>query len=280
MSKIFEPGIPPKGWQKLILRSAALAFASSVTLPAGDTLAKTELAQTPVPPPPEIRYGHSPHQIGKAAGIVVGVSGSDGFVLTNRAAVPETSACRTIGVSKVGFDAIGPRGTLVARDKPSGLVLLRVTSISYLSPGAAELRRDIVIRSGETVIAVGLPRYGGRYKIDSATSTIEVQSVPGDGRRLLRVTSPRPYPDQLGPLLDPAGNVVGMFIDRRGAMAALGIEGKVPLTVNFAVGTKVIRAFLDAHDVRYRTAMPSAPLAAADLSARAYKFTLNVTCWD
>ena len=66
-----------------------------------------------------------PHMVGKAAGTVVGVSGSDGFVLTNRAAVPETSACRTIGVSKVGFDAIGPRGKLVARDKPSGLVLLR-----------------------------------------------------------------------------------------------------------------------------------------------------------
>ena len=221
-----------------------------------------------------------PHMVGKAAGTVVGVSGSDGFVLTNRAAVPETSACRTIGVSKVGFDAIGPRGKLVARDKPSGLVLLRVTSISYLSSAAAELRGDTVIRSGETVIAVGLPQYGGRYKVDSATGTIEVESVPGGGRRLLRVTSPRPYPDQLGPLLDPAGNVIGMFIDRRGAIAALGIERKVPLTENFAVGTEVIRAFLDAHNVRYRTATPSAPLAAADLVDKAYKFTLNVSCWD
>ena len=85
---------------------------------------------------------------------------------------------------------------------------------------------------------------------------------------------------ELGPLLDLAGNAVGIFIDRRGAMAALGIERKVPLTENFAVGTKVIRAFLDAHNVRYRTANPSAPLAAADLADKAYNFTVKVTCWD
>ena len=233
-----------------------------------------------MPPPPPIRYRHSPHQIGKAAGIVVAVSGSDGFVLTNRAAVPETSACRTIGVSQVGFDAIGPRGTLVARDKPSGLVLLRVADISYLSPGAAELRGEPGIRPGETVIAVGLPPYGNTYRIDGATGTIDIQSVPGDGRRFLRVTTPGHHPNQLGPLLDPAGNAVGMFIDRRGAMAILGIERKVPLTENFAVGTKVMRAFLDRHDIRYRTAGPSAPLTAAALADKAYKFTLNVTCWD
>ncbi len=261
-----------------IALAAALAFALSVMLPAGHSLAKTKTA--PLPKPPPERYGHSPHQVGKAAGIVVGVSGSDGFVLTNRAAVPETSACRTIGVSQVGFDAIGPRGTLVARDKPSGLVLLRVTYISSLSPGEAELRGKPGIRPGETVIAVGLPQWGGRYEIDSATGTFDVLSVPDGDRRFLRVTTPRRDLDQLGPLLDLAGNVVGMFIDRRGAMAALGIEREVPSTGNFAVGMKVIRGFLDAHEIGYRTAAPSAPLAATSLADKAYKFTVNVTCWD
>lgn len=261
-----------------IALATALAFAPSVTLPAGHTLAKTETAQSTVPRPDMPR--HSPHRVGQAAGIVVGVSGSDGFVLTNRAAVPETSACRTIGVSQVGFNAIGPRGTLVARDKPSGLVLLRVASISSLSPRAAELRGEPGIRPGETVIAVGLPKWGGTYKVDSARGTIDVQSAPGNGRRLLRVTTPRHHPYGPGPLLDLAGNAVGIFIDRRGALAALGIERKVPLTENFAVGTKVIRAFLDAHNVRYRTTNPSAPLAAADLADKAYNFTVNVACWD
>ena len=257
----------------VIALMVALVFAPSVTFAADDDPA-TQRSDFERP-----GNGHR-HQVGGGAGIVVGVSGSDRFVLTNRAAVPAGNSCYNIGVSQVGFDPSDFGVKLVARDKLSGLVLLRVSYIRGLSQGVSELSGEPSIRPGQTIIAVGLPRFGGKYEVVSATSTIDVQSAPGDNPRLLKVTTPHDHLNNPGPLLDFAGNVVGMIIDRHGAMAALGIEREVPRTENFAVGTEVIRAFLDVHDVRYRTALPGATTAAADLAKKAYDFTLNVVCWD
>ena len=218
--------------------------------------------------------------MGRAAGIVAGISGADGFVLTNYAAVPATSNCVTIRVARIGTSSLGHPATLVARDKSSGLVLLRVAQISYLSKTSAAFRAGVGVGAGETVVGVGLPRMGGVYKIDSVIGTAGVETLPGDGGRLLRVTTSGPSLSGPGPLLDHAGNTVGMIVEKRAAMTVLGLKRKVPFSENFAVGVRTIRAFLDAKSVRYNSVGPGTAMRMAVLAKAAYDYTVSVTCWD
>lgn len=263
-------------WEQVRVVLAVLAISAPIATAAAQIPAFAETAK-PKPQPP---HGHSPHLVGRAAGIVAGVSGADGFVLTNDAAVPATSNCVTVRVARVGVSALGQHATVVARDKPSGLVLLRVPQISYLSTTTAAFRTGAGIRPGETVIGVGLPRMGGVHKIDGVAGTVGVEALPGDSGYLLRVTTSGPALNEPGPLLDLAGNTVGMIIDKRAAMTVLRLKRKVPFSENFAVGVRTIRAFLDAKSIRYRMAGPGTVMTAAKLAKVAYEYTVSVTCWD
>ena len=49
--------------------------------------------------------------------------------------------------------------------------------------------------------------------------------------------------------------------------------------MNFAIKASVVRAFLDSHDVNYRTESSDRILSAADVADRAKKFTVLVECW-
>ncbi len=55
--------------------------------------------------------------------------------------------------------------------------------------------------------------------------------------------------------------------------------GDIPQNVNFAVSEGTVRAFLDAQDVPYETAPSIDSLKAADVAAKARKFTVVVECW-
>ena len=80
-------------------------------------------------------------------------------------------------------------------------------------------------------------------------------------------------------MLDMSGNVVGGVTAKINAIRVAEVTGDIPQNVNFAIKASVVRAFLDSHDVNYRTKSSDRVLSAADVADRAKKFTVLVECW-
>jgi hypothetical protein len=81
------------------------------------------------------------------------------------------------------------------------------------------------------------------------------------------------------PVLDKAGNVVGVVVGKLDAIRIARATGDIPQNVNFAISAGTARAFLDAHSVPYETASSAKRLEAADAAAKARKFTVPLECW-
>ena len=80
-------------------------------------------------------------------------------------------------------------------------------------------------------------------------------------------------------MLDMSGNVIGVVTSKIDAVKVAEAIGDIPQNVNFAIKASVVRAFLDSHDVKYRTESSDRILSAADVADRAKKFTVLVECW-
>ncbi len=76
-----------------------------------------------------------------------------------------------------------------------------------------------------------------------------------------------------------AGKAVGVVVGKLNAIRIARATGDIPQNVNFAISAGTARAFLDAQDVPYETAPSGQELSAADIAARAKKFTVLVECW-
>lgn len=266
-----------------IALAAALVLAPPVASAADDDPAISEPAQSKRPP--RLPANRQPEFRSDGVGFVVGISGSEGFVLTNTTTDAARFSCRPIEVARVGNDH-GPQATVVARDELNGLVLLRVSNIMALSSrtGSSSLksavfREEFGASYRETLIGTRSPRApfssgNGLNKVDIATSEIKGRLTMPGGRRLLNIETPN-RSRRNGPVLDLSGNIVGMVTEgvvsnrkyRRMPVTRVGRERQFPWTV-FAVGVDVIRAFLDAHGVRYRTAKLGAPCPRRNSPAR------------
>ncbi len=96
---------------------------------------------------------------------------------------------------------------------------------------------------------------------------------------MFQITAPVQPGNSGGPVLDAAGNAVGVVLSKLDAIRVARVTGDIPQNVNFAVSEGTARAFLDAHDVPYETALSTDSLMPADVAAKARKFTVAVECW-
>ena len=102
---------------------------------------------------------------------------------------------------------------------------------------------------------------------------------PGDDRRIIQITAPVQPGNSGGPILDTSGNVVGVVVARLDALKMARLTGRLPQNVNFAISEGTARAFLDAHDVPYKTARSNTQMPTADIAAKAKGYTVLIECW-
>ena len=57
------------------------------------------------------------------------------------------------------------------------------------------------------------------------------------------------------------------------------LTGRLPQNVNFAISEEATRAFLDAHDVPYKTARLDKTMPTTDIAAKAKGYTVLIECW-
>ena len=81
-----------------------------------------------------------------------------------------------------------------------------------------------------------------------------------------------------GPLLDHAGNVVGVITSKMDAIMMTEYSGDIAQNVNFAIKTSLTREFLDANSIDYEAASSTTELEGADIADKADKFAVLIEC--
>ncbi|HUN53470.1 MAG TPA: tetratricopeptide repeat-containing serine protease family protein [Candidatus Sulfotelmatobacter sp.] len=194
-----------------------------------------------------------------------------GHLLTNNHVV---QSCSSVRVHRQG-DAAVP-ADVVAHDQQNDLALLKVAIALH---DVVAFRDGRGLRQGDDVLAYGFPLAGtlareGNLSIGSVSALAGVNN----DTRYLQISAPVQPGNSGGPLMDDAGNLVGVVSSKLNALAVAAVVGDLPQNVNFAIKEAVARDFLDANGVAYRTAASTHPLKAADLAERARRFTFLVEC--
>jgi TPR repeat protein len=195
-----------------------------------------------------------------------------GFVVTNNHVAGE---CREVH-ARHNADDLGTL-SLVAKDAQNDLALLKLPS---RFPDTATFREDRGLRQGDNVVVYGFPLVNVLAPQGNLTTcSISALSGLSNDSRMLQVSAPVQPGNSGGPLLDSSGNVIGVVSSKLNALRTAAVTGDIPQNVNFAIKAGVVRGFLDANGVDYRTTAETRELKTADVGDRAKKFTLFIECW-
>ena len=222
--------------------------------------ARRKLAARTEPPAPKLRSTGSGFAVNKS-----------GHVLTNHHVIE--------GCAKVQLRSSAGviEASIVTFDEANDLALLR-TDPSALEP--LTLRDGRGIRQAESVVAVGFPLSDVLASSSKVTvGTVSALAGLGDDTRFLQFSAPIQPGNSGGPLLDLAGNLVGIVAITMDAAAALEKSGLVPQNVNFAIKSNIAREFLDAKGIPYEAVTSAARLEPADVAEKGVRATVLVECY-
>ena len=200
------------------------------------------------------------------------VVGRDGEIVTNHHVV---DGCAKVTVSRAGESRdAGVR----AMDADNDLALLQAP----LAAGtAATFSRSPRARLGEAVTVAGYPLQGLlSNQLNVTSGNVSALASLGDDVKRLQITAPVQPGNSGGPLLDAAGNVVGVVVSKLDAVRTAELTGDIPQNVNFAIKGALVRGFLDIHGVAYRRQASDAKLALDLIAEQARGFTVAVHCWE
>ena len=210
----------------------------------------------------------APTQAGSASGLFV----TRQIVVTNNHVV---SGCSTI--SGTTFDRQSGHGTLLAADQQNDLALIRFGH-EIRAPSVATFRAGRSIRAGKRITIAGFPLAGLLASgVTVTTGVVSNLAGPNNDVRLLQISAPVQPGNSGGPVLDQNGVVVGMVVAKLDALMVARAIGDIPQNVNFAIKGSVVKAFLDAHNVRYQTRSVGSG-SAPDVSALAQATTVFLQC--
>ena len=187
-----------------------------------------------------------------------------GVVVTNHHVIDSCSRLHVNGI------ASQVRGS----DARSDLALLNV---ALAGPSTSLRAQRAAI--GESVAVAGYPLRGLLSGFNMTTGNLSSLSGVGGDTRLVQITAPVQPGNSGGPLLDSAGNLMGVVVSKLDAIKTAKITGDIPQNVNFAINANVLRSFLDAYSVDYETGSSERAIATTAIAEKAKGFTVLVECW-
>lgn len=233
------------------------------TVPPEGNLERAETTEEPAPTAEPDATG---------SGILLNTRGQ---VLTNNHVIED---CRRLTVQLPG--APTAEAAAVAADAENDLAVVRITG-AVDAEGYAAFRDGRSIRLADDVIAVGYP-LTGLLSSQVKVTTGSVSALAGlyDDTRHMQISVPVQPGNSGGPLIDLAGNVVGVITSKLDAVAVAEATGDIPQNINFAIKSLVARSFLDANDVEYALAPSDTLLPPADAAELARRFTVLIACYQ
>ncbi len=169
----------------------------------------------------------------------------------------------------------GAPAQLRGSDARSDLALLGVNL-----PGPSASLRAQRAAVGEPVAVAGYPLRGLLSGFNMTTGTLSSLSGLRGDTRYLQITAPVQPGNSGGPMLDSAGNLMGVVVSKLDAIRLARITGDMAQNVNFAINVNVLRAFLDANSLDYATASSGAAVPTTVIAEKAKGFTVLVECWN
>lgn len=190
---------------------------------------------------------------------------ANGQFVTNHHVIEECTTMRVGG--KQG-------GTVLSTDPTNDLALISVPNDN----GEIANIRTTRTQLNEAVTAAGYPLQGAFTGIAITNGTISrLSGLQGDTGQV-QISAPVQPGNSGGPLLDSAGNVIGVVSGKLNEVKWAGATGNIPQNVNFAIGVNTLRAFLDAKGVNYKEVGRESDLRGEQIAQRASGFTVLVEC--
>ena len=165
-------------------------------------------------------------------------------------------------------------GRILSSDAINDLALISAPNDS----GEIASIRTTRTQLNEAVTVAGFPLQGAFTGIAITNGTISrLSGLKGDTGQV-QISAPVQLGNSGGPLLDSAGNVIGVVSSKLNAVKVAGATGDIPQNVNFAINGNALRAFLDAKGATYKEAGNDRELTGVQIAARATGFTVLVDC--
>ena len=83
--------------------------------------------------------------------------------------------------------------------------------------------------------------------------------------RFIQINAPVQLGNRGGPLVEASGNVAVVIVSKLNAVAIATINGDIPQNINFAISPLVLKGFLEANQVKFKTAALNKNLSATDV---------------
>jgi serine protease Do len=194
---------------------------------------------------------------------------SEGHLITNAHVV---EGCSSPKVSSGLASRVSAR--VLDRDASNDLALIKG---DFKSSAPASLRAGVKI--GEAIATFGYPLVGllstrGNFTMGNISAITGI----GDDSRFLQITAPVQQGSSGGPMLDQAGNVVGVVVGKLDALEIAAATKDVPQNVNFALKSSMLMNFLDANGINYATAGAGQSIAYADIADKARAISVLIEC--
>ena len=224
-----------------------------------------------------------PEITGSGSGFVVSRTGE---ILTSLHAVE-----RCVAGATITFGDISRHAMVQAHDTDNDLALLVVDSeesCAWWSPTCSAVFDRLASFSelpraslGAEVAVAGYPLKGLLAPTLNVTRG-NVSSLTGLGNeaKWLQISAPVQSGNSGGPVLDNAGNVIGVVTAKLNAVRTAQETGDVPQNVNFALKGAIVRSFLEIHGIEYSRQPSDEALTPEDLATLAHGFTVAVTCQE
>ena len=193
----------------------------------------------------------------------------DGFVVTNNHVI---DGCQDVYLHHEGqkFPA-----TIVTTDPLNDLALLKAD----FAPGGvlplAEARPELL----QDIYVAGFPFGMGVSSTVKVTKGI-ISSLTGFGNNFseVQIDAALQSGNSGGPIVDEAGNVIGVAVAKLDVEYALEKFGSIPENTNFGIKSSVVKSILDSYAVLTPVSNP-APLSKTDLGRRISRGTYYISCW-
>ena len=208
-----------------------------------------------------------PKLAGSGSGIIVGKN----YVITNRHV---GDGCSNIFVY-IGGKPVS--GNLFVSSDTDDLAVIRLAAPAT---DLASFRSSGRVRLAETILVAGYPLRGLLAdNMNIVSGEVSSLAGPGNQARYLQISAPVQPGNSGGPVLDNAGNVIGMVVAKLNAITVAGMTGDIPQNVNFAIKGAVVKSFLDIHGIDYETSTAHGNKTHVEIAEAAKNFTVPVECY-
>ena len=177
-----------------------------------------------------------------------------------------------------GCTALKIDGNIGARVLASDAIKdLALVSISNDTGESAKIRTTRPLLN-EGVTVAGYPLNGIFSGLAVTNGTISrLSGLKGDTGEL-QISAPVQPGNSGGPLLDSAGNVIGVISSKLDTIKMANAIDDITQNINFAVAGNALRGFLDAKGVNYNEAGNEREITGVQVAARASAFTVLIEC--